>query len=110
MPAGRPVQSARMLCFRIDSAPPVRLGDRLMTDAGIKPGTPLDEADALAPSLCQARDAATETAASGAHPPDAGRRPDLDVMRAFVGGGVVVVHSARVFGVGTTWVVNHPAA
>src|SRR6516164_10722714 len=108
MPAGRRVQSARMLCFRIDSAPPVRLGDRLMTDAGIKPGTPLDEADALAPSLCQARDAATETAASGAHPPDAGRRPDLDVMRAFVVAGLVIFHSAMVFAVSTSWFVNDP--
>src|SRR6516162_1104745 len=108
MPAGRPVQSARMLCFRIDSAPPVRLGDRLMTDAGIKPGTPLDEADALAPSLCQARDAATETASAGARAADAGRRPDLDVMRASVVAGLVVFHSAMVFAAGTSWFVNDP--
>src|SRR5215467_5192717 len=65
----------------------VRLGQRLMTDAGIKPGTLLDEAGALAP------EAGTQLAASGARPaaavrpawpPAAGRRPDLDLMRVFV--------------------------
>src|SRR6516164_7810090 len=86
----------------------VRLGDRLMTGAGIKPGTLLDEADALAPGLGQAGDARAQPAAAGARPGDAGRRPDLDVMRAFVVAGLVVFHSAMVFAAGTSWVFNDP--
>src|SRR5215813_10036437 len=81
----------------------VRLGDILMTDAGTRPGTLLDEADALAPDLCQAGDAGTQPAAAGARPAAAarslpgcpgGRRPELDVMRVLVVAGLVVFHSA----------------
>jgi peptidoglycan/LPS O-acetylase OafA/YrhL len=88
-----------------------------MTDAGIRPGTLLEEADALAPDLCQVGDAGTQPAAAGARPaaaarpawpPAAGRRPDLDVMRAFVVAGLVVFHSAMVFAAGTSWFVNDP--
>ena len=79
-----------------------------MTGAGIKPGTLLDEADALGPGLCQAGDARAQPASAGARAADAGRRPDLDVMRAFVVAGLVVFHSAMVFAAGTSWFVNDP--
>lgn len=36
------------------------------------------------------------------------RRPELDVMRAFVVAGLVVFHSAVVFASGTSWFVNDP--
>src|SRR5689334_17427399 len=38
----------------------------------------------------------------------AGRRPELDVMRALVVAGLVVFHSAMVFAVGVSWFVNDP--
>src|SRR5262249_32624988 len=38
----------------------------------------------------------------------AGRRPELDVMRALVVAGLVVFHSAMVFPVGTSWFVSDP--
>jgi glucan biosynthesis protein C len=38
----------------------------------------------------------------------AGRRPELDVMRAFVVAGLVVFHSAVVFASGTSWFVKDP--
>src|SRR5262245_1444585 len=38
----------------------------------------------------------------------AGRRPELDVMRAFVVAGLVVFHSAVVFAAGTSWFVKDP--
>jgi glucan biosynthesis protein C len=38
----------------------------------------------------------------------AGRRPELDVMRALVVAGLVVFHSAMVFAVGTSWFVKDP--
>src|SRR5262252_7308287 len=87
-----------------------------MTDAGIRPGTLLGEADAVAPGLCQAGEAGTQPAAPGARPaavrpawpPAAGRRADLDVMRAFVVAGLVVSHSAMVFAAGTSWFVTDP--
>jgi glucans biosynthesis protein C len=40
--------------------------------------------------------------------PYATRRPELDVMRAFVVAGLVVFHSAVVFASGTSWFVNDP--
>src|SRR5215470_3757543 len=88
-----------------------------MTDAGIRPGTLPGEADAVAPGLCQAGEAGTQPAAPGARPaaavrpawpPAAGRRADLDVMRAFVVAGLVVFHSAMVFAAGTSWFVTDP--
>ena len=36
------------------------------------------------------------------------RRPELDVMRAFVVAGLVVFHSAVVFAPGTSWFINDP--
>jgi glucans biosynthesis protein C len=36
------------------------------------------------------------------------RRPELDVMRAFVVAGLVVFHSAVVFASGTSWFINDP--
>jgi glucan biosynthesis protein C len=36
------------------------------------------------------------------------RRPELDVMRAFVVAGLVVFHSAMVFASGTAWFINDP--
>jgi glucan biosynthesis protein C len=36
------------------------------------------------------------------------RRPELDVMRAFVVAGLVVFHSAMVFASGTSWFINDP--
>src|SRR5215467_8967839 len=51
------------------------------------------------------------TAASQSLPAHPGsRRPELDVMRAFVVAGLVVFHSAMVFAVGTSWFVNDPRA
>jgi len=41
--------------------------------------------------------------------PSAERRPELDLMRAFVVAGLVVFHSAMVFIVGSTWFVTNPA-
>jgi len=38
----------------------------------------------------------------------AGRRPEFDVMRAFVVAGLVVFHSAMVFGSGVSWFVKAP--
>jgi glucan biosynthesis protein C len=38
----------------------------------------------------------------------ASRRPELDVMRAFVVAGLVVFHSAVVFAAGTSWFVKDP--
>jgi hypothetical protein len=38
----------------------------------------------------------------------AGRRPEFDVMRAFVVAGLVVFHSAVVFAAGMSWFVNDP--
>jgi glucans biosynthesis protein C len=38
----------------------------------------------------------------------AGRRPELDVMRAFVVAGLVVFHSAVVFASGASWFVKDP--
>jgi peptidoglycan/LPS O-acetylase OafA/YrhL len=38
----------------------------------------------------------------------AGRRPELDLMRAFVVAGLVVFHSAVVFAAGTSWFVKDP--
>jgi peptidoglycan/LPS O-acetylase OafA/YrhL len=38
----------------------------------------------------------------------AGRRPELDVVRALVVAGLVVFHSAMVFAVGTSWFVKDP--
>ena len=38
----------------------------------------------------------------------AGRRPELDVMRAFVVAGLVVFHSAVVFAPGASWFVKDP--
>jgi glucans biosynthesis protein C len=36
------------------------------------------------------------------------RRPELDVMRAFVVAGLVVFHSAMVFASGSSWFINDP--
>jgi glucans biosynthesis protein C len=36
------------------------------------------------------------------------RRPELDVMRAFVVAGLVVFHSAVVFASGSSWFINDP--
>jgi hypothetical protein len=36
------------------------------------------------------------------------RRPEFDVMRAFVVAGLVVFHSAVVFAAGTSWFVKDP--
>jgi glucan biosynthesis protein C len=38
----------------------------------------------------------------------AGRRPEFDLMRAFVVAGLVVFHSAVVFAAGTSWFVKDP--
>jgi len=38
----------------------------------------------------------------------AGRRPEFDVMRAFVVAGLIVFHSAMVFGSGVSWFVKAP--
>ena len=38
----------------------------------------------------------------------AGRRPELDVMRALVVAGLVIFHSAVVFAAGTSWFVKDP--
>src|SRR5215472_15988533 len=112
--AGPPRAHARCACGSTRRRR-VRSEERPMTDAGIKPGTLPGEADAVAPGLCQAGEAGTQPAAAGARPaaavrpawpPAAGRRPDLDVMRAFVVAGLVVFHSAMVFG--TAWFVNEP--
>jgi glucans biosynthesis protein C len=46
--------------------------------------------------------------AAQARPPAAGRRPELDVMRAFVVAGLVVFHSAVVFAAGASWFVKDP--
>ena len=40
--------------------------------------------------------------------PYASRRPELDVMRAFVVAGLVVFHSAVVLASGTSWFINDP--
>src|SRR5690349_7701935 len=37
-----------------------------------------------------------------------GRRPEFDVMRAFVVAGLVVFHSAAVFAAGASWFVKDP--
>jgi peptidoglycan/LPS O-acetylase OafA/YrhL len=49
-------------------------------------------------------------AAVGQPPPGraADRRPEFDVMRAFVVAGLVVFHSAVVFAAGTSWFVKDP--
>jgi glucan biosynthesis protein C len=36
------------------------------------------------------------------------RRPELDLMRAFVVAGLVVFHSAMVFASGSSWFINDP--
>jgi glucan biosynthesis protein C len=40
--------------------------------------------------------------------PYASRRPELDLMRAFVVAGLVVFHSAMVFASGSSWFINDP--
>src|SRR5262252_720510 len=52
--------------------------------------------------------AAGAAAAPSLPPRPAARRPELDVMRAFVVAVLVVFHSAMVFAVGTSWFVTDP--
>ncbi len=52
--------------------------------------------------------AVTTCAAASGLPSRAGRRPELDVVRALVVAGLVVFHSAVVFAAGASWFVKDP--
>jgi hypothetical protein len=72
-------------------------------------------ADAAPPAGRGERDGTVSAPAAGRQVPGrplsallAGRRPEFDVMRAFVVAGLVVFHSAVVFAAGASWFVTDP--